>query len=421
VAVSAYAHRVFAFPFVTACNWSGLGNIAGPRSWINGGSYYTLRVVAHEQGHNFGDYHSKAKKCDTSGCTVVEYGDDRDIMGVNPIVGHMNAFQKERLGWLNSGIAPGVQAVTTSGDYWIDDYEALTGYNKGLKIWNPVTSGYYYVETRAKVGYDGPITPGVTLHATQGAIGYQVDLAPTTTTYDSTLEVGQVFTDAALGLSLQALSVDTTGALVHVTLPVCTPQTPAVTLAAGSFLKYSVTVKNTNSVNCAAASFSFGATVPSGWGAAFSPTSVSLSPGASGTATLTLTAPSGTSGTFPFTVTATDSSSGLSRSATGSVTVATNLTVTASATYTASGNTRSASIKVTAKVGNQVAAGAAITVVVTSPKGATTTLTATAGADGSATVKLSLKPRDPSGTYQVKATASGFGATGQATTSFLVP
>ena len=64
------------------------------RAWING--TYSLRVVAHEMGHNFGDYHSHSSVCDSTGCVTNEYGDDHDTRG--GVTGHLNAYQKERLG-----------------------------------------------------------------------------------------------------------------------------------------------------------------------------------------------------------------------------------------------------------------------------------------------------------------------------------
>ena len=65
-----------------------------------------LRTIAHEQGHNFGNHHSKALKCSSGSCSTVEYRDDRDVLGKSGVVAHMSAFQKERLGWLNYGTAP---------------------------------------------------------------------------------------------------------------------------------------------------------------------------------------------------------------------------------------------------------------------------------------------------------------------------
>jgi hypothetical protein len=62
---------------------------------------------------------------------------------------------------------------------------------------------------------------------------------------------------------------------------------------------YSLTVTNRDSASCAATSFALASAVPGGWSGSMSPASLSLAPGASGTATLSVTAPAGTgSGTF---------------------------------------------------------------------------------------------------------------------------
>ena len=422
--INAYDRRVYAFPMVGACGWNGMGNVGGPRSWSNGS--YTLRTIAHEQGHNFGNHHSKAMRCDSSAaCTTVEYGDDRDVLGVSGIVGHMNAFQKERLGWLNYGTAPGIRTVTSSGDYWIDNYEALAGSTKALKIANPSTGGYYYIESRARTGFDANINAGVTLHSVSGSVGYQVDLAPTTTTYDSTLDVAQVFTDSALGVSFQTLSSSVDGALIRIgtttTAAPCSTQAPSVSMATASRMTYTVTVRNNNSSTCAASAFNVAAMVPSGWSASFSPaTSVSLAPGASASTTVTLAAPSATSGTYAFSVSVVDSSSGKSAAANGTVVLVTTLDVTASASVSGNGGNRAGTIAVRVTSGGQAFAGAAVTVVITDPKGVRNTLTAKTDGSGNASVKVSVKPKDPSGVYQAQVTASGGGVTGQAATSFTV-
>jgi hypothetical protein len=424
VNLNAYDRRVFAFPKVGGCSWAGMGNVGGPRSWTNG--YYNLRVIAHEQGHNFGDHHSKATSCNTpSSCSTIEYGDDRDVLGRSGVVAHMNAFQKERLGWLNYAGAPAARTVTTSGQYWIDNYETLSGDTKALKIWNAAKNGYYYVESRARMGFDANVAAGVTLHLGTSGVSYQVDLDPNTSTYDSTLDVGHAFTDASMGLTIETISSGVDGAMIAVTMQSapCTTANPSVSLAASGTLTYNVTVKNNNSASCAASAFNVAASVPSGWSASFSPAaSASLAPGATASATLTLTAPAGTSGSYPFSVTATDSGSGKSASASGSASVGTavtSLTVTASATYEAGkGASRSATVRVSVKAGTSGAAGAAVSIVVTDPKGGQSTINGTADAGGTAILKVSLKPKDPSGVYQVQVTARSGGATGQAATSF---
>ena len=525
VNLSSYNRRVYAFP-KTSCPWNGVGYVAGVRSWVNGS--YTVRTLAHEQGHNFGNNHSQAIKCEAGACKAVEYGDDRDVLGKSGTVGHMNAFQKERIGWLNYGAAPGVQTVASSGDYWIDNYEEVTGDTKALKIWNPTSSSFYYVESRAKTGFDSSVAPGVTIHSSASGISYQLDLDSGATGYDSTLDVGQVFSDGAIGLSVQTLSADTSGAMVRVTLGTgasCAPQAPTVTLS-GAGPTFTVTVKNNNSPACAASAAALAASVPSGWSASFSPASLTLgsgvtgstaltltapagtsgtfsfkvtatdaggksasasgsivlgavcaaatpsvsvkpigatsytvavrnnsaaacaaslftlsaaapggwgatlspvsatlAPGASLSATLTLTAPSSVFGTFPFTVTAADGGSGLAGSATGSVTLSApaSLTVRASASFTKGGKYGSGSVDVSAAIGTRPAAGATITVVVTRPNGVTSTHTATASKDGTATVRFFLEATDAPGRYQVLATVKTTSATAQAIAAFDVP
>jgi gametolysin peptidase M11/alpha-galactosidase-like protein len=431
--IAAYARRIYAFPPTNACSWWGMSNLAGPRSWING--TYATRVVAHEQGHGFGNRHSHATKCDSIGCVNVDYGDDRDVMGAGGVLGHLNAFQKERLGWLNYGASPLIQTVSTSNDYWIDNYETLRGNTKALKVWNSTTGGYYYIETRDRTGFDASVPAGVTLHTgspLSSDSSYQIDLDPQSSTWDSTLDIGQAVTDSALGVTFTTLSSNVDGALVRVTFAAsaCATTPPGVTLspsanagAPGATLQYTMTVTNKNSASCAASPFTFSAGVPSGWSSSFSPASLaSLAPGASASTTFSLISPSSATGSSSFNLSAVDGTSGLSASVVGSATisVASNLSVAASASVSKSGNTRSATITVSVTNGSLPVSGAAVTVTVTSPTGSVSKLSATTNSSGSASVKYSLKPKDPSGTFNAQVSASAGGVTGTASTSFVM-
>lgn len=428
-----YDRVVYAFPSLGVCAWWGLGNVSGPRSWVNGS--YALRVVAHEQGHNFGDYHSHALRCDAVGCTAVEYGDDRDVMGASGVVGHMNAFQKERLGWLNYGASPTVPTVSATDTYWVDAYAtAGGGLVKGLKIWNPAANAFYYVEARTKVGFDANVAAGVTIRSgspTSGNSVHQQDLAPTTTTWDSTLDVGQSFTDVGANVTITTLSADSSGALVQVAFgPVpCVTASPGVALspaaqtgAPGETFRYTMTVTNRNGTGCDASPFSFSTTPPDGWSGAFSVASVpSLAPGASVSTTVSLTSPANQSGTFSVSAAALDGTSGLAGSAIGSATLIGPLSVSASAAFGTSSKSRAATVTVNVKNGASPFPGAAVTVTITKPTGATVMLSATTGSTGVATVKYSLSRKDPSGVYGVQALATASGASGSATTAFTVP
>ena len=96
----------------------GASTIGGNPSeaWINGS--LDLKVLSHEMGHNFGLYHSHALDCGTAvlgtNCSVFEYGDRMDTMG-NTSAGHFNAFQRERLGWLDYGISSAITTVQANG------------------------------------------------------------------------------------------------------------------------------------------------------------------------------------------------------------------------------------------------------------------------------------------------------------------
>jgi hypothetical protein len=439
--VNAYDRRIIAFPKAASCSWWGMGNLSGPRSWVNGN--YALRVVAHEQAHNFGNHHAHSKPCDAQTCGTVEYGDDRDILGASGIVGHLNAFAKERLGWLNYGASPAIQTVTSSDDYWIDNYEAIGGGARALKIWNPNTSTYYYVESRAKTGFDANANAGVTIHTGSPTVAnssYQLDMAPTTTSWTPTLAVGEVFTDPAMELTIQTLSSGLTGALIRVGIggsssgggggtepppppPACVEAAPTVALAWASPMHYTVSITTNKSDGCAPSSIGLTATVPSGWSGSFSPASFSsIPPGSTISSTLTLVAPAGASGTFPFSAKVTDGS--YSTTASGSLTLVaiTTLEVSTSVSMTSDrkGNNKSAAIKPAVKSGQSAVANASVTVEVTKPNGVKSTMTGTTAADGTTSFNYPIKPKDPKGTYQVKTNVSKDGATATTTTSFVV-
>jgi hypothetical protein len=427
-----YDRVVYAFPQLSVCSWWGLGNLSGPRSWVNGA--YALRVVAHEQAHNFGDYHSHANKCDATGCTSVEYGDDRDVLGQSGVVGHLGAYQKERLGWLNYGPSPAIQTVTSADNYWIDVYNTPnSGHPKALKVWNPAAGNHFYIEARAKLGFDGNVAAGVTIRSGSPTVGnsaYQQDLAPGSTTWDSTLDVGQTFTDAATNISFTTLSADATGALVQVgfgTAP-CVAAAPTLSLSpSGSVLAtpgvpvtVTARVTNNDSATCSPTSFSLSIVVPSStWAVAYGASGGSLGsipPGMTASTTISITPPTGTSGTFGFTVRAGDGSGTVRASLSATITVAPSITVTGSA----SRNSRWTSLSARVMGGSLPVPSASVSFVVRSPTGATSTYNAVTATDGTASAKFKSSAKDTTGTWQVTITASKNGSTGTTTTSFVV-
>jgi hypothetical protein len=442
VNLSQFSRKVYAFPQIGACSWWGLGSVGGnpSRAWINGS--YQLKVVAHELGHNFGDYHSNAQPCAAGSCSITEYGDDRDMMG-GSAVGHFTAFQKERLGWLNYGSSPLIQHVTTSGVYHVEGYGLPWGGSapKALRILKSTDANgrrtWYYVESRVRLGFDGYVAAGVTIHTGSEATGnssYQLDIDQASSGFDSTLDPGQIFTDASIDLAIRTVSADGGGAYIEVSYPgvPCTTAAPTVSMSpssasveAGKPVSFTVSVQNNDSSSgCASTQFGLNASAPSGWSPVLNQTALTIAPGATLSATFTATPPAGTTGAFSVSATAArvgTSGPGGSTSATVNVTAPATTAPPVSSLSVAFSTSFASGFRVltaTVHAGANPAGGATVSFAVRNPQGKTTTYSATTNASGVATTKFKMKPRDPKGTYAVTATASRDGVTGTASGSF---
>ncbi len=457
VNLSNYTRYIYAFPLDSACGFGGASDVGGnpSESWINGttgpgGTILNIEVIDHELGHAFGLLHSHLYDCGTSAtiCSspfIVEYGDLLDTMGVPQTASpDYNAFQKERLGWLNYGASPSIQTVTTSGTYTINTYELGGSGPNALKIWkstDPTTGAktWYYLEARQAVGFDAfltnPIywtqneTTGVLFHVGtdgDGNTGDLLDMTPATPTYrawfDPSLVVGQSFQDPAAAVSFAPTVVSSSGATVQITFgPVCAAAAPTVSVSpsqsqyviSGTSVNFTATVTDKDSSACAPATFNLGDSLPSGWAGVWNTTTLSLSPGKSGSATLTVTSPVGTAdGSYPVGVSATNASNS---SYSGSA-AATYVINTAPLSISMATNQSSylpgqiVTVTVTMLYGSLPDAGASATVTVTSPSGRTANLSGTTGSNGVASLNYKLSKNAPVGTYQVQYVTSGNGA-----------
>ena len=359
VNLSAYTRYVYAFPD-NACDWWGLGTVGGnpSQAWINGS---LAKGVGHEMGHNLGLYHSRGLECGTttlgSNCTTIEYGDTLDKMG-GTAAGHFNAFQKERLGWLNSASSPPILTVQAGGTYWLEPHETGPGVDpKALKILKSVdptmgTKTWYYVEYRQAVGFDsflssnGNVLNGVVVHTgteNSGNSSDLLDMTPATSSWnDPALEIGQSFHDPDAGVTIAPTWANGSNAQVSVSIgPLgCAPTNPALALSpsqsqwvqAGATVIYAVTLTNKDNARCSESSFNLQAGVPSGWTAAFASTMLTLDPGASASTTLTVTSSaSAADGFYTIPVGATNGADmSYTASASATVVIAASLNVVAS-------------------------------------------------------------------------------------------
>ena len=445
--LQAYDHYVYAFP-QNACTWQGRGSVGGTPSqaWIN--DWFELGIVAHELGHNFGLYHSRSMDCGATsigtGCTTDEYGDTLDIMGAANSA-HFNLYQKDRLGWVNSGGNAPITTVTSSGDYWVDAYETGNMLSKGLKILkstDPVTGfrTWYYVEHRSPIGFDNFLTGntnvlnGVVVRTGSEASGqdtYLLDMTPGTNSfYDPALTVGQSFTDSAAGFTVTTVSADSSGAWVNVSIASapCTRANPTLTLSpsqnpwvgSGSTVTYNVSVRNNDGTTCGSSSFNLQAAVPAGWNATFGSSPLSVGPGSTGTTTLQVTSPAGAAdGFYPVNVSTSNGSSSASSAVTYALVSSLGFTVTSKqASYT---RTQTITVNATVTVAGSTVAGVPVTFTMTKSNGVVVTSTVNTGATGVAVYKYALnRKKDPTGNYQVNAGATMNAVSGSGSVSVTV-
>ena len=235
VNLSSYTYKVYAFPSASSCGWSGLAYLPGTQSFLNGNGGMSLRVMAHELGHNFSTHHASSLSCTDSGvrvslsansanCTSSEYGDPFSVMGSASTRQHTN-FSRGNFGWLQ---AANTLTVNIAGQYALDPAE--NNDPTGVQVIRVLrtTNSYFTLEYRRPYGsyFDNfssgdPAVNGVTIRLAPGystlTQSQLVDATPETSSVsDAPLPVGRTVVDPLTGISFTNTGVSSFGATVQV-------------------------------------------------------------------------------------------------------------------------------------------------------------------------------------------------------------
>jgi len=175
---------------------------------------------------------------------------------------------------------------------------------------------WYYLEFREPVGYDSPLASkanvidGVLFRSAVDSdpdSSFALDLTPASQTNnyadgdDPALIPGASYVDDAAGLRFDTLLTTDAGALIDISFatPDCVRAAPVLTLTPaegqwatpGTAVDYGLSISNHDSASCPSATLALDAQIPAGWPAPTLAASLTLAPGATGTATLTVTSP----------------------------------------------------------------------------------------------------------------------------------
>ena len=312
VNLSLYRHRVFVLPKSTdlpSCSWAGIANVGCGsfcRAWVAGSS---AMIFAHELGHNFNMAHAGTDP-ENDGKINSSYGDRSDPMGISSNSFYQfNAAHIDQMGWY-AGIPGAISTVVNDG---IFDLAAIgmdpnsSGAPAMLKIAKADSGDFYYLSYRQQLGsynqLSNTYTAGVNIHRYVGS-GYGE------TTYVKTLSDGESFDDPINGFSIHQLEHNGNFATAQISFG-CAQLPPSIALAPDHLVlapnqtaSYTATLSNQNTASCGPSTFAldYQGELPG----SVSPASISLNPGESATAVLSIDSSGVSDGTFQIRLTASD-------------------------------------------------------------------------------------------------------------------
>lgn len=225
--LSAFQHISYVWPN-TACTWAGLGYMPGTRTYMDG--TIGTSVIAHELGHNLGVHHAGSLSCTGAGgapvpvsstCSVSEYGDPFDVMGNGNKL--LQGYHRAQLGWLPESVT-----LSAGGTATIVPVDSAGLGTRLVRI--PRGDGTFLdIDFRQPTGvFDtfgstSAVVNGVTLrinpNLTTITPSQLVDVTPTSPASfsDSSLKVGQAYTDPVSTATVRVVSLSASGATIEVT------------------------------------------------------------------------------------------------------------------------------------------------------------------------------------------------------------
>jgi hypothetical protein len=241
-----YQHVMYVFPTYAPCGWAGLAYMPGTESWINGD--LTVRVTAHELGHNLGLHHAGSWACKNASnqavpisgsCILNEYNDPFDVMG-SWGSRHSHGWHLERLGLLQPS---NVQTVSASGTYALTSALDQTSDTTTLRVPRTYASNgavvdWYYLEVRERgkvfendFATTDPFATGVSIRVVDNpAVTTKSRLVDTNaggTILDAPLGVGRTFSDGKVSVTTLAAGAGNATVAINLAAPPLDQQAPS--------------------------------------------------------------------------------------------------------------------------------------------------------------------------------------------------